>query len=156
MGKEKNELVSWSSTLSVGIKLIDDQHKGLLDLVNDMFNHVVGDEKEERAYFKSVIQKAVEYVKVHFATEEKIMIATKFPGYNEHKRAHDTFVINIVNSIRDFEAGKRFSLASFTKFIREWILTHIGIMDRQYFKYFKKIATRKTDGKLSISSADIR
>ena len=152
----KSELVKWSGTFSVGVKLIDDQHKGLLNLVNDLFNHVIGDEAAERAYFQKVIQTAVNYVKVHFATEEKIMIATKFPGYAEHKRAHDTFVLTVVDNIRDFEAGKKFTLAAFTKFLKEWVLTHIAILDKQYFEYFKRIATRKADGKLSITSSDVR
>jgi hemerythrin len=152
----KAELVKWSPTFSVGVKLIDDQHKGLLDLVNDLFNHVVGDETAERAYFQTVIQTAVNYVKVHFATEEKIMLATKFPGYAEHKRAHDTFVLTVVDNIRDFEAGRKFTLSTFTKFLKDWVLTHIAIMDKQYFEYFRKIATRKSDGKLSITSADLR
>ena len=152
----KAELVKWSPTFSVGVKLIDDQHKELLNLVNDLFNHVIGDDTAERAYFQTVIQAAVSYVKVHFATEEKIMIATKFPGYAEHKRAHDTFVLTVVDNIRDFEAGKKFTLAAFTKFLKEWVLTHIAILDKQYFEYFKRIATRKADGKLSITSSDVR
>jgi hemerythrin len=152
----KSELVKWSATFSVGIKLIDDQHKGLLNLVNDLFNHASGDEATERAYFQKVIQTAVNYVKVHFATEEKIMIATKFPGYMEHKKAHDTFVLTVVDSIRDFEAGKKFTLSGFTKFLKEWVLTHIAIMDKQYFTYFKNIATRKADGRLTINQGDVR
>ena len=152
----KTELVKWSPTFSVGIKLIDDQHKGLLNLVNDLFNHVGGDEASERAYFQKVIQTAVNYVKVHFATEEKIMIATKFPGYLEHKKAHDTFVLTVVDNIRDFEAGKKFTLSGFTKFLKEWILTHIAIMDKQYFTYFKNIASRKSDGRLTITQGDVR
>ena len=152
----KSQLVTWSSTFSVGVKMIDEQHKGLLSLVNDMFNHVVGNEAEERAYFKNIIHKMVQYTKIHFATEEKIMAATKFSGYAEHKRAHDRFVLTVVNYVRDFEAGRKFSLAIFTKFLKEWILTHIAIMDKGYFEYFRKIASRKADGKLSISSADIR
>ena len=152
----KSELVKWSQTFSVGIKLIDDQHKGLLNLVNDLFNHVGGDEASERAYFQKVIQTAVNYVKVHFATEEKIMIATKFPGYLEHKKAHDTFVLTVVDNIRDFEAGKKFTLSGFTKFLKEWVLTHIAIMDKQYFAYFKHIATRNSSGKLTISQENVR
>jgi hemerythrin len=155
MAKIKSELVSWSPTFSVGVKLIDDQHKGLLNLVNDMFNHVIGDEEAERAYFQKVIQQAVQYVKVHFATEEKIMIHTKFPGYAEHKKAHDAFVLTVVDNIREFESGNKFTLSSFTKFLKEWILTHIAIMDKQYFTYFKQIATRKADGKLSINQTNV-
>jgi hemerythrin len=96
--------VTWSDRYSMGIKVIDDQHKGLLDIVNDLFNHASGDEYEEREYFKSVIQEAVKYIKVHFETEEKLMTATKFPGYAE---------------------------------------------------YFRKIATRNKDGKLTITSANV-
>jgi hemerythrin len=140
----------------VGIKLIDDQHKGLLDLVNNLFNHVSGDEATERAYFQKVIQTAVNYVKVHFATEEKIMLATRFPGYAEHKKAHDTFVLTVVDSIRDFEAGKKFTLAGFTRFLKDWVLTHIAIMDKQYFTYFKQIATRKANGRLTINQGDLQ
>jgi len=156
MIKYDSELIVWSHKLSCGIKLIDDQHKGLVNLVNEMFNHITGNEVQEHNYFNRVIQEAVKYVKVHFATEEKIMIATKFSGYAEHKREHDSFVIAVVNNIKDFEAGKRFTLSTFTRFLKEWILSHIAVMDKQYFEYFKSIASRKGDGKMSITSADIR
>jgi len=154
--KHDKELVKWSHKLSCGIKLIDDQHKGLVDLVNEMFNHVNGNEVQEHAYFNRVIQEAVKYVKIHFATEEKIMLGTKFSGYPEHKKAHDSFVLAVVNNVKDYEAGKRLTLVSFTRFLKEWILSHIAVMDKQYFEYFKSIASRKDDGKLSITSADIK
>jgi hemerythrin len=156
MANKSVEIVTWSDRLSCGIKLIDDQHKGLVDLVNDMFNHATGNSIQEHDYFNIVIQEVVKYVKVHFATEEKIMIATKFSGYAEHKKAHDSFVIAVVNNINDYKAGKRLTLSAFTKFLKDWILSHIAMMDKQYFEYFKKIATRKADGKLSITSADIQ
>jgi hemerythrin len=151
----KTELISWSPTFSVGVKLIDDQHKGLLRLTNDLFNHCVGDEESERVYFAEVIGKAVEYVKVHFATEEKIMLATKFDGYREHKREHDAFVLNVVDQIRAFNEGKPFTLLAFTKYLKNWVLTHIAVSDKLYFEHFKKLATRKADGRLSISRADL-
>ena len=148
-------MVTWSPTFSVGVKIIDDQHWELLKLVNDMFNHVSGNEEEERVYFLAVIQKTIQYVKVHFNTEEKIMLHTNFPGYAEHKKAHDAFVLNVVDNVRNFNAGKRLVLSEFTRFLREWILTHIAIMDKQYFAYFKQIATRKADGKLTINQSDV-
>ena len=155
MEKEKSELVLWSPSFSVGVKIVDDQHKGLFDLVNEMFNHVIGDEVAERAYFQKVIQEAIEYIKIHFATEEKIMIATKFPGYTEHKKAHDSFVLAVFDNIKDYEAGKKFTLATFTRFLKEWILTHIAVMDKGYFEYFKKIASHGVDVKLDINSSSV-
>jgi hemerythrin len=140
----------------MGVKLIDDQHKGLLDFVNDLFNHASGNEREERAYFALVVQQAVQYIKEHFQAEEKLMIGTKFPGYAEHKKVHDAFTLTVVKSVKDFESGKRLVLEKFAYFLKDWVLSHIAVMDRQYADYFKKIATRKEDGKLSITKADIK
>ena len=151
----KTNFVTWSSTFSVGIALIDDQHKELLKLTNDLYSHCVGDVEEEKAFFKKVIKAAVDYVKVHFATEEKIMIRTAFPGYAEHKRQHDSFILNVVDAIKNFEESKKPSLLIFTNFLKDWVLTHIAVSDKQYFQYFRQIATRKTDGSLSIKREDI-
>ena len=155
MAENKSELVKWSSTFSVGVKIIDDQHRGLLDLVNDLFNHVSGDEEAEHAYFSQIVQQTVQYIKTHFSTEEKIMIHTKFPGYAEHKKIHDTFVLAVIEQIRNYEAGRRLMLSDFTRFLKEWILAHIAIVDKSYFSYFMDIATRKADGKLSINQSDV-
>jgi len=151
-----SNLVTWSGTYSVGIKLIDDQHKELFKLVNDMFNHVNNDDEEaERAYFHGIIMQVVDYVKKHFATEEKIMKRTQFEGYAGHKKAHDTFILNVVKIIQKFDEGKRVPLISFTHFIKDWILTHIAIMDKQYFKHLMKIASRKPNGKLGVTQEAI-
>ncbi|MDR0442409.1 MAG: bacteriohemerythrin [Treponema sp.] len=151
----KAQHVKWSDSYSMGIKLIDDQHKGLLEFVNELFNHASGNEAEERVFFKTVIGQAVDYIKVHFATEEKYMLATKFPGYAEHKKTHEEFVLTVVQSVKDFESGKRLVLTNFAKFLKDWVLSHVAVMDVKYSHYFKKIATRKDNGKLSITAEDI-
>jgi hemerythrin len=150
-----NELLTWSNSLSCGIKLIDDQHKGLVNLINEMFNHVTGNEVQEKDYFNRVIVEAVKYVKVHFATEEKIMIATKYSGYDAHKKAHESFVVAVAQNIKDYQEGKRLTLSAFTRYLKDWVLSHIAVMDKQYFEYFKKLASRKADGSLSINSEDV-
>jgi hemerythrin len=75
---------------------------------------------------------------------------THFPGYSEHKRAHDAFVLTVVDYVKDFDMDQKFVLNDFTRFLKEWILTHIAIMDKQYFTHFKQIATQRADGKLYI------
>ena len=147
--------VEWSDRYSIGIKAIDDQHKGLLDFVNELFNHSSGNERDERMYFTDVIQQAVQYIKDHFATEEKLMLATKFSGYLAHKKAHDEFTLTVVNSVKEFESGKRLVLEKLAYFLKDWVLEHIAVMDMQYATYFRSIATRKEDGKLTVSKADI-
>ena len=147
--------VTWSDSYSMGIKLIDDQHKGLLSFVNEIFDHATGNEEEEHAWFKVVMRQVVQYIREHFTTEEKFMIATKFHGYAEHKKTHDEFTLVVANCIKDFQSGKRLVLEKFAYFLKDWVLTHVAVMDRQYSDYFKQIAIRKPDGKLSISLADL-
>jgi hemerythrin len=147
--------IEWSESYSLGIKMIDDQHKGLLDIVNDLYSHSTGNEFEEMLYFKNVIHQSVDYIKNHFMVEEKLLIATKYPGYAEHKKAHDQFTLMVVASARDFESGKRMVLEKFAHFLRDWILSHIAVMDQDYAAYLRKIATRKADGKLSVGMVDI-
>jgi len=157
MGNNAKEFVTWTEKLSCGIKIIDDQHKGLVNLVNEMFDHASGNFVQERDYFNRVIQELVKYVKDHFASEEKILIATKFAGYTEHKKEHEAFIRAVIEKSREYESGNnRLTLSTFTRFLRDWILSHIAVMDKQYFEYFKKIATRKDDGKLTITSADVK
>jgi hemerythrin len=155
MSKYDDELVTWSRTFEGGIKLIDDQHKGLINLCNDLFKHCVGDKKSESEYFKSVVKEAVAYVKEHFATEERIMLATKYGGYSDHKREHDKFVLQVVELVKEFNKTQKIDLFVTTKFLKDWILSHIAITDKLMFSYFKQIATRKADGRLSISKSDV-
>jgi len=136
--------VTWSPAFSVGIKLIDDQHKGLLNLVNDMYMHLTGNKNEERTYFTKVIQQMALYIKNDLGTEEKLMIMAGFSGYMEHKRVHDAFAFTVEETIRNFEAGKRFVLLEFTRFLREWVFTHIAIMDKQHFTCIKKLSRGKS------------
>lgn len=136
---KKPEFIAWSKSFEVGIELIDQQHKELLLLVNDLFSYATGNEAEERAYFKSVVHKMVQYVKTHFVTEEKCLLASKFPGYAEHKKIHDEFTLTIIKTVKDFEAGKRLVLEKLAYFLKDWILSHIAIEDAKYFQYFRKI-----------------
>jgi hemerythrin len=150
--KYSSELLTWSDTFSFGIKIIDDQHKELIDLVNEMFLHATGNEEQENEYFSKVIQQAVQYIKIHFATEEKLMRAINFPDYAEHKRCHDCFVLDVLINIREFEKEKHYTLFTFTKFLKDWVLSHIGIMDKQYHLYIKKmIAQRKASKKSKLT-----
>ena len=131
-------LISWSEAFSCGIKIIDDQHKGLVNLINEIFNHGSKDENEEREYLEKVIHQAINYTETHFKTEEKLMLLAKVPGYKEHKHAHETFVEHTACYSRNFEEGKSPSLLEFATYLKEWFLSHSAVMDKEYFDCFKK------------------
>ena len=155
MIEEKVTSVTWSDTYSVGIKLLDDQHKGLLDLVNDLFNHSTGHVDEEHAYFQAVIQQAQQYVFEHFVVEEECMLALNFPGYADHKMTHDEFKLTVVKNINEYKTGKIPALENFADFLKDWIASHVIDMDKQYSLFFRKIGAVNKNGKLNDVLADI-
>jgi hemerythrin len=141
--QERVEHVNWSDSYSTGINMIDEQHKGLLDLVNELFNHVTGNKAEEHAYFQEVIQQAVNYVKFHFATEEKYMTTISFPGFAEHKKVHEQFVLTVIKTIKDFNEGNKLTLENFANFLKDWVLSHIAVMDMQYANFDRSLKSNK-------------
>ena len=145
---QKIEYVKWCDSYSLGIKVIDDQHKKLLDFVNDLSNHAAMDEEEEHHYFREIIMQVVDYIKTHFATEEGIMLATRFPDFTEHVIHHKRFIMNVVRIVKDYEAGKRLALNHFSNFMKNWVLSHIAVVDVKYIEYFKNIAILTSDGNL--------
>jgi len=145
MPNDTNELIEWNDKIACGIKIIDDQHKILVGLVNEMFNHATGNAVQEYEYFNKAVHRLVDYVKTHFAAEERILLGTKFSGYEGHKKEHENFVRDIIKNVHDYEAGKQFTLSTFTRFLRNWILSHIALVDKQYFEYFKKMAINNVD-----------
>jgi len=151
MSYRQTELITWSDTFSCGIKLIDDQHKELVRLVNEMYNHVSRDEEQDREYFNKIIREVVTYIKIHFSTEEKIMVAAEFSGYAEHKKIHDGFILSVTDKIGDLSAGKRLSLFSFTRFLKNWALSHIAVTDKEHFEFLRKNTCIKDDGKTGIN-----
>jgi len=133
-----HETLKWSEDLACGIKIIDEQHRGLLDMINDMLSHVSGDDAQEADYFGKMVDKAVDYTQVHFGTEEDIMEKAGFDGFKDHKKAHDAFIIAVLDNIWAFQNEKRINLEGFSTFLKDWVLTHIAVMDKQYFSYFKE------------------
>jgi len=79
----------------------------------------------------------------------------KFQGYAGHKKVHDTFILSVVDIIKKSDKRKKVPLISLTHFIKDWILTHIAIMDRQDFERLIKFASRKSDRKLNVTQAAI-
>lgn len=151
MKKEGSELIVWSDKFLCGVSVIDEQHKILFNLINNLLMNVTGNQETERPYFNMVINNILKYIKIHLATEEKYLYAAKFPLYAHHKRAHKTFLITLYDVINDYKTGKIQNLAIITNYFKNWALSHVAIMDRAYFDFFKEIASR--DG---VAKQDLR
>ncbi|MDR3168088.1 MAG: bacteriohemerythrin [Treponema sp.] len=142
-------LVEWEDRYSVGIPFIDDQHKKLVELTNDLYKGCLLGGGEARDYFMKVIRGVVDYVKYHFAAEEKILEKVKYPGLAEHKKEHEGFIKQVVGDVKNFQEGKQFVPNVFVRYLKDWILTHIAVQDKQYADF---IINLKKQGGLNLGS----
>ncbi|MDR2068710.1 MAG: bacteriohemerythrin [Spirochaetaceae bacterium] len=132
---EEKILVEWDDRYSVGIPLVDEQHKELVNMTNALYEACLAGDEAARAYFLQAIHGTVDYVKYHFAAEEKILENVRYPDIIEHKRAHESFVKKIFEDVKSFEAGKKFVPNVFVRYLKDWILTHIAVEDKRYAEY---------------------
>ena len=130
--------VTWDNAFSVGFEPIDTQHKALVAMINDLFESCnQGTEASDKAFLQT-IKKAIDYARNHFSDEVKYMIQADFPNLNEHRKQHDDFMATVIKSMQEFERGNT-SHIELAKFLKNWLLNHIAVSDKQYAPYLAKI-----------------
>ncbi|MBI4848457.1 MAG: bacteriohemerythrin, partial [Nitrospirae bacterium] len=80
-------LVTWEETMSVNVKEIDDQHKKLISLINELHEGIQSG--EEKNILGDVLEELINYTRYHFSAEERRMKQFSYIGYLEHKIEHD-------------------------------------------------------------------
>jgi len=134
----EENIVTWDDSFSVGFEHIDNQHKELVKMVNELYKACkMGTLKEDIVYLHTV-SKALEYARVHFSDEEKYMGIVFYPELDEHKKQHEEFVVEIKKSIKLFEYGKAAPI-ELVNFLKDWLLNHIAVSDKKYAPYFAKL-----------------
>jgi hemerythrin len=125
----------WDDSLSVGVNLIDEQHKMLLKRLSDLSEAV--DSRQGSSHIVSTLSFLSEYVDFHFGTEEKHMTANDYPAYPEHRAAHEQFKTTLSNLSEDFEEeGATAGLAeSINTLLISWFLKHIRAIDQQLGRF---------------------
>ncbi|MDR1419208.1 MAG: bacteriohemerythrin [Treponema sp.] len=132
------DLIVWNDSFSVNFGPIDEQHKGLVVMTNELLMACgEGGSTTDHAFMKAV-RGAVEYARTHFYTEEKYMKEVNYPDLPAHKKEHENFIAQVLNSIKSFEAGGTEPLA-LACFLKNWILNHIAVSDMKYAPYLSGI-----------------
>jgi len=130
--------VQWEERYSVGFELIDQQHKHLLELTNMLYEWCRRGEVIAREHFAEILHATVDYVGVHFSTEERLMDKVNYPDKVEHKGQHAFFAKKIMEARNDFEEGKSGVAVDFVHFLKDWILSHIAVCDKTFVEYFNR------------------
>ena len=69
---------------------IDRQHRELVNMFNRLNDAVKNHESRNDIY--RLIDEVISYTRLHFATEEQLMVQSGFPEIESHKRMHEELI----------------------------------------------------------------
>ncbi len=126
-------LIRWDDSMSVGITLIDRQHRKLVELVNQLFEALRAGKGND--VLATVLGSLVDYTQQHFAEEERMMRAHDYPGVDQHQAAHRALVERVADFQTRFNQGSATISSDLFNFLKDWLLHHIKEQDKAYGPY---------------------
>lgn len=123
-------LLTWSHHCSVGVKAMDDQHGILMDTMNELYLELV--RGCDRKQLDAQMERLIEFSRMHFESEERLLEQHGFPGFAEHREAHRQLLRQIRETVDRMERTEGEALRSFLDFLRAWYSEHIEGLDQQY------------------------
>jgi hemerythrin-like metal-binding protein len=117
----------------VGHDELDGHHKTILSIVNELYTGV--EEGRRRGPVDRFLEQLEDYAKRHFAREEELMKAHRFPGVASHQAAHRKYVLDLQRlRLKNLEP-QGLTRHELLRFLKEWWLGHICDVDRLYGPY---------------------
>jgi len=130
--KSDTQLI-WKEEYSVGIEVLDLDHKKLINLLNQFstaYDYAMSEEFERQA-----LDDLVDYTKYHFEREEKILIDHEYPDFDEHKKQHQDMINRITHIQNRYNEKGHEVFEEVSEFLTNWLITHINGTDKQYTQH---------------------
>ncbi len=129
----------WTPNLSVGINLIDDQHKVWFEKAEKLFE--AGKNNQAKEYIGELLDFLESYTKKHFADEENYMQRIRYPQYAEQKAAHTAFITQLQKLRSDYQTsgGNILVIINANQMVVEWLTKHISNMDKKIGEFAKTL-----------------
>lgn len=116
-------LLEWSEDLSVGFDEIDNDHKKLIDLLNDVDAAVVAGHAPH--VVGGFLEELISYTIWHFRHEEELMEAHGDPDILMHKAQHVELTEAAEDMHQRFLDGDADVAETLLPFLKDWLTSHI-------------------------------
>ena len=120
--------MQWTEDLNSSIKVIDDQHRRIVDYINELDRVDKTGNAEE---LKFVLEALVDYTLTHFQFEEELMTRAEYPFFKAHKRVHEIFKRRIDTFLQRAAEGENVT-PELLEMLKVWLSSHIKGDDRDY------------------------
>lgn len=127
--------IPWLAAYEVNISEIDEQHRELFRMFNDLLDAMW--DGKGKSVIEEKLRFLVNHAVTHFAVEERYMIRHDFPDYPAHKKAHDDFAEGVVSFLKTYERDGATTdmLVSEVQDLGTWTRDHIRDMDQEMGKF---------------------
>ncbi len=124
--------VQWDESMNLGKASIDQQHRGLFDLVNILYEAMGS--KAEAEVVEDCVDAMSRYCLEHFRDEENYMALIGFPDLPTHKELHQAFMQQTSVLVDALDQGQSpFQEALFA--LVRWLDEHIRQEDVRYIQF---------------------
>ena len=123
--------IQWSDELAIGIGIIDDQHKKLIERIASFSHAVDGGDLHK---VEETVNYLVGYAIQHFGAEELIMIRNCYDQFKEHRDEHSWFIKEVFDIHGKLACGAgvtREDAEALRDMLVNWILVHISVKDKR-------------------------
>ena len=128
--------VQWTEDMSVGVEVIDIQHKVLVDVINEL-NQAIKDDKTE-SLIPIILEKLQGFAKFHFRTEEGYFIRFSYEDADAHVAEHQRLTGKVEDFINRYKSDSKVSVGELVFFLGDWLENHLKEMDQLYVPCFLK------------------
>ena len=134
----KISYIKWEPKYSVGVAILDEQHRKLFDIVNDLIDEI----EMGSNHLLPVIRDLVEYLSVHFKQESIVMMESNYPGFTKHSREHREFTEKVRGFLQEYENEDAELGLKMIVFLKEWIFNHTTKRDIEYAQHLQDNAEK--------------
>jgi len=134
-GRDSMPVMVWDDSLSVGVAAIDQQHRRLVELLNQV--HRSKTEGHGNEVVRSVLGALATYTVEHFAFEESLFAKHGYRELPAHRDAHQKLVARVASFIEALAAGRATLDSELFMFLRGWLNGHIRGSDRAAGRFLK-------------------
>lgn len=131
-----DDLIVWDDTYDLEVGVIDDQHKKMIGIINELYHAIRN--STERENLPDIITELTEYADYHFITEEKFFVEFNYKDKEAHMASHQAYRQKIADFLRDYHNDETILPINMMRFLSEWWSGHIRGEDRGYVELFHK------------------
>ena len=133
-------LIKWNDSFSVNIVRVDQEHKKLFQMINDLTDAMKAGKGKD--VLGGILDGLLSYTASHFQTEENYFQQVKYPDAAAHKKEHTAFVQKISEFKKDFDAGRATVSVNILQFLSKWLQNHIKGTDQKYSSFLNENGIR--------------